>query len=189
MYTTCAQKAEVLRCFMAHDAKAVANFFLELAEAEGKKLSPMKLQKLVYYAHGWHFGLVGEPLLDEEVQAWSFGPVIRSLYNEFRSFGADEITGRAMRLSHQPGNRLSFSFHHPSLTDSDAGDRDFVKKLLNRVWEVYGGYSAVQLSNMTHATGTPWDKVSQKYGGHIPKYATIPDEWIRDYFRKQVESE
>lgn len=164
---------------MPYDAKPVANFFLDLAASEGKSLTPMKLQKLVYYAHGWNLGLTGEPLLDEQVQAWSFGPVIRSIYNEFREFGADEITSRA--LDAIPAGGMKYVFRTSSLDDSP--DTVPVKNLLNRVWEVYGKFSATQLSNMTHAPGTPWDRVNKQYGGQMPKYTTIPQDWIADYFR------
>ena len=37
---------------MRYDPRAVANYFLELAEAHGQGLTPMKLQKLVYFANG-----------------------------------------------------------------------------------------------------------------------------------------
>ena len=37
---------------MSYPAKAVANYFIEIANCEGKQLSPMKIQKLAYFAHG-----------------------------------------------------------------------------------------------------------------------------------------
>ena len=88
---------------MPFSAKAVANVFLELADAAKQTLTPMKLQKLVYYAHGWYLGLTGRPLLDELIQAWSFGPVVRSLYNEFKEFGADPITHKATTIERIKG--------------------------------------------------------------------------------------
>jgi uncharacterized phage-associated protein len=42
-----------------HDALAVANWFFARAEAEGKTLDPMKLQKLIYFSHGWSVAITG----------------------------------------------------------------------------------------------------------------------------------
>ena len=51
----------------------------------------MKVQKLVYYAHGWHLGLADAPLIGELVEAWRWGPVIRSLYAALAEFGNQPI--------------------------------------------------------------------------------------------------
>ncbi len=40
----------------------------------------MKLHKLLYYAAGWHLGFTGEPLFDEDIEAWQYGPVVPSIY-------------------------------------------------------------------------------------------------------------
>jgi len=48
---------------MAYDAKIVANYFLDLADRDHVFVSPLKLQKLVYLAHGWSLALRGRPLL------------------------------------------------------------------------------------------------------------------------------
>ena len=53
--------------------KAIANFFLSLAKQSGEAITPMKLQKLVYYAHGWFAGHTGTPLINETVEAWHTG--------------------------------------------------------------------------------------------------------------------
>jgi uncharacterized phage-associated protein len=81
---------------MPFPAEAVANEFLELAKKDGEALSPMKLLKLVYFAHGWHLALTGEPLIEEPVQAWQFGPVIPSIYHQFKRFGSGPINEFAL---------------------------------------------------------------------------------------------
>ena len=176
---------------MAHNSLAVANYFLKLAKAQGTHLSPMKLQKLVYYAHGWHLALKDEPLIDEQVEAWPYGPVIRSLYREFRGYGNHDITdkGSYYRYVRNPDGRLVPEIVTPVLSKEDP-DGKFATALLDKVWDVYGKFSAIQLSNKTHEEGTPWKQVFDQYQGHLPKGTDIPIDLIKAYFRKlsQLES-
>jgi uncharacterized phage-associated protein len=62
---------------MPYPAAAIANEFIKVAKRNGVLLTPMKLQKLVYFAHGWYLALLGKPLINEPVEAWKFGPVIQ----------------------------------------------------------------------------------------------------------------
>ena len=138
-----------------YKAKAVANFFLDCASAEKKKLDPMKLQKLLYVAHGWHLALDNEPLIDERVEAWRYGPVIPSLYHEFKGVGSGPIEGYATRF-----NIHKLEFEEPRIDDADP-----IVDFLERIWDVYGEFTAVQLSNMTHQPESPWGKTwSQNRG-------------------------
>jgi uncharacterized phage-associated protein len=125
---------------------AAANYFLSKAAEEGVPIDPLKLQKLVYFAHGWHLAVTGEPLIDEHVEAWPYGPVIPSLYHRFKSYGADPITD--LVYVRGPTGEL----YPPLPTDTDT------LNVLNKVWQQYGRYSAVQLSNLSHATGSPWEQ-------------------------------
>src|SRR4051812_44914064 len=127
--------------------ESVANFFIEKAIAgECFDLTQMKLQKLVYYAHGWHLGLSGDPLFLEPVQAWTYGPVIYSLRKEFGEFGANPIDRKARGIKWDGGTLTDFDFE---LEDSER-----MTPFLQKIWHVYRGLSAVQLTNMTHAPGT-----------------------------------
>lgn len=174
---------------MAISAKAVANFFIDAAAQAGDtSLSPMKLQKLVYYAHGWHLGLTGEPLIDGEIQAWPYGPVIPELYHEFKHFGNWQVTDHAtdMIWNGAPGKTQDFAFGAPKVDNDGSPESDRRLAILNRVWEVYKAYTATQLSNVTHQPNTPWDTVNKQYVGGIPKGTAIPDDIIRAYFAKMA---
>ena len=74
-------------------AAAVANEFLQLQDKNpgSSHIDPMKLQKLIYYAHSWSLAVYGEPLIEEDIEAWSWGPVVRSVYLEFKDFGSKPI--------------------------------------------------------------------------------------------------
>ena len=69
-----------------YSAIAVANCFLDIADAQSRPITPLKIQKLVYIAHGWHLAIYEEPLIVELVEAWKWGPVIPLLYHEFKNF-------------------------------------------------------------------------------------------------------
>ena len=71
----------------------------------------------------------------------------------------------------------------PSIDEHDAPDEVVdADEVLNKVWEVYGGFTATRLSKMTHMPGTPWDQIYKKHSGHLPDRALIPNDMIREYF-------
>ncbi|WP_218124294.1 Panacea domain-containing protein [Chitinophaga filiformis] len=49
------------------------------------------MQKLVYYAQAWHLVAFLTPLFEEDIEAWTHGPVIRSLYRRFKDGLRDSI--------------------------------------------------------------------------------------------------
>src|SRR5260364_350033 len=70
----------------------VANYFLTLVEEEvGDALSNLKLQKLVYYAQGFHLALFSRPLFENAIEAWTHGPVIPGLYHAYKQYGAGAL--------------------------------------------------------------------------------------------------
>lgn len=157
---------------MSYNAKAIANLMIDIAKQQGSSLDQMKLQKLVYITHGWNLAIQGEPLISDDIQAWQYGPVIPSLYNEFRNCGRDNITDYATDVQVTEDD-LSFSFLPPKVDDGDAHTID----LANKVWEIYGKYTGPQLSNLTHMPGTPWDKVYKD----TPR-STINNSLIKEHF-------
>lgn len=134
----------------------------------------MKLQKLVYFAHGWNLGLYNAPLFGEPVQAWRYGPVVYSVYREFRDFQDRPITQPARDVEFRGGQIVLVDIQPPE----DARDL----ALIGQVWEIYRGYSATQLSNMTHERGSPWDRVAARFEYKLPKGITIPNQLIHEYF-------
>ena len=156
---------------MGYSAKAVANFFIRRYGRHG--ISPLKLQKLIYIAHGWCLALTDEPLVkDEHVEAWQHGPVFPSVYYEFREFGANIITRQATELA------ADFSIETPEVTD------DTTKRLLDKVWEHYGKYSGAQLSRLTHKPGSPWDIASREANG-IRNFH-ISNDLIKAHYKEQI---
>jgi uncharacterized phage-associated protein len=166
---------------MAYEAKAIANYFLEKAKAEGRTLTPMEIQKLVYFAHGWYLALFGQPLIKEPIQAWSYGPVIPSLYQEFKRFGDQAIEELATeeRLA---GMKLSLT--RPSIEKiENPQERENLKRFLDRIWQVYSRFSAAQLSNLTHENNSPWRVALDQSQG--ARATVIRNDLIQRYFEDQ----
>lgn len=164
---------------MSYDALAVANYFLDLARLKGDSLTSMKLQKLIYFAHGWSLAISDSPLIDETIEAWGYGPVVSSVYEALKSYGGDPIP-ETVKID---GSDLAEA--SPGIPLGD--EHDFTRNLLQRIWEVYGELTAVQLSNLTHLPDTPWSIVAPRYRGRPPKKVGIPDSLIRGYFVDQAE--
>lgn len=117
----------------------VANFFLSCCnEKTGDLISNLKLQKLVYYAQGYHLAIFDEPLFNTEIQAWQYGPVAPSLYHYYKKYGNDALP-------------ICVDFDrekYPSRT----------VLLLDEIYKEYGQYSAWKLMDMTH-NEKPWKDI------------------------------
>ena len=156
---------------------AVANEFIAISLAKNNAVTPMKLLKLVYFAHGWHLGIYDRPLIDEQVEAWKYGPVVDSIYHEVKSYGTNKINSLIERT------RFTNSELITEVPRIDLGDPngDRALALIKRVWKVYSPHTGIKLSNMTHQTGTPWFKVWNAMDFPI-KGTDIPEVMIKDHF-------
>lgn len=170
----------------AFTADAVANEFL--ANFKGFGITPMKLQKLVYYAHAWYLANYDEPLISEPIQAWRYGPVIQSLYSEFRDFRNEPINRLAIELemlkTDGPGVRIRR--YEPRLSDASFQhlQPERAAAHVGAVWNALGRFSATQLSNMTHQPNEPWLQIRNEFDGSIPKAVAIPNELIKQCFKE-----
>lgn len=156
---------------MAHSSLAIANEFLKRAQAEGKALSHMHVQKLVYIAHGWNLALHNEPLIDEPFQAWEFGPVAPGLYRALKRYGSGNVT----RLIRQ-GDDTSFHDDDGDTVRARLSQQD--EDVINQVWDEFKKYEAFQLSALTHQPRSPW----RKFYSEAKRNQPIPNNSIQDYF-------
>ncbi|MEQ9867412.1 Panacea domain-containing protein [Pectobacterium aroidearum] len=163
---------------MGYSAIAVANAFIERAKHYGiNDLSPMKLQKLVYFAHAWHLALTGKPLIDEPVCAWRYGPVVPSVYNAFRGYGSGHIPTPAVAYEYSQGVPFPII---PTVNDKESAH------LIDAVMNTYGNQSAIFLSNLTHQTGSAWDVTKDDHRQGQISGCVIPNEVIRNTTRVQL---
>ena len=137
----------------------VAKYFLAQADEEvGDLISNLKLQKLAYYAQGFHLALYGEPLFQEAIEAWPHGPVVPELYHAYKKYKSGAI---------------------PSPTDVDFSKyNENTKEFLNEIYSVFGQFSAWKLRNMTHEE-PPWVEASKNSD-------IISHDSLQKYFSTQI---
>lgn len=166
---------------MSYPTLAVANFLLELAQSkEINDVTPMKLQKLVYYANGWNLGATDKVLIDEQVQAWRYGPVIEDIYSAAKQYGNQPITSPLK-------NDIAAAFGDDTCPQLSKDDKEAVGPLLNWILDQYGHLTGIQLSNLTHREEEPWFQVYQgKHRGNPPRGTDIDIDVMRNYFAEQV---
>ncbi len=146
----------------------VANSFLVKALADGvTDLDPLKIQKLVYNLHGWHLAVTGHPVIGERFEAWPHGPVNSTIYRKFKHFRFRRITEYATDIDPTTGL--------PVATYVSPSDTRFYS-VFDKVWARYKNLTGQQLSDITHAVGTPWSYAREN------GLQYIPDSLIRQHF-------
>lgn len=130
--------------------------------AKDGPMSAMKLQKLCYFAYGYHLAWEDRQLFQERFEAWANGPVVYDLYAQHRGryqLGKTDIKG------------------DPTALDDDE------RESVNVVLENFRAYGAHELSAMTHQPG-PWLDARKRAGAAELQRSNeeLRDEEIADYF-------
>ena len=148
---------------LPYESRQIANSLIEIAEQYGYPMSIMRLLKLAYMAHGWALAIYDEPLVNENVQAWKYGPVIPIIYYVFRPQGIYGL--KAVPILKE----------HPITED--------IRDHMETVFELYENLSDGQLTQLTHINGGPWH---QKYEpGKLG--IIIPNELISKHFKSKID--
>jgi uncharacterized phage-associated protein len=103
------------------------------------EVTPMKLQKLLYYCYVWQL-VAKEKKFDATFEAWTHGPVEPDIYKAYKKYGRNPIEGEPVSIASDP--------------------------LLDFIMESYAVYSAIELSKTTHME-KPWKKYKES-GDVIP---------------------
>ena len=147
-----------------HDARQIANEFIRRS-CEGKRpLTPMHIQKLVYFAHARMLHLHRRPLIGQTFEAWAYGPVVSDLYHSLSKYGRGHVKNLV-----------------PLKTEERVGTQE--RGIIDRTFETYGHLSAIELSDLTHLDDTPWAQTKAKNRVRISN-ATI-EKYFSNAWRRE----
>lgn len=145
----------------------VTNFLLNLRDNDmesGKyySLSNLKMQKLLYFCHGiFSAANQGNALIvDENFEAWRYGPVIPSAYFRFNMYGQNDIP--------------------KTETGNFTGLQSNEINVIQNVWNNLKHRSAFELVEASHVPDGPWHDVYYGNNGNV-----IAHEQILNYFGGQ----
>lgn len=115
------------------ETQRLADYLIVESRERGEVLTPLKLQKLLFYADAWHMVLYDAEATPERFQAWVHGPVALSQWHRFKDYRWKPI---------------SEDIDRPDLGEDLSGH-------MNEIIDVFGSETATALEIMTHQE-EPW---------------------------------
>lgn len=111
--------------------------------SQGRPITTMKLQKLLFYGQAWSLAWDGEPLFSAPINAWKFGPVVREVFSNYQ--------GRKVVHAAMQGDASALTVAQRATVDAVLG--------------FYGAFDGDLLSELTHKE-RPWrDAWNERRGG------------------------
>ncbi|MEM1170230.1 MAG: type II toxin-antitoxin system antitoxin SocA domain-containing protein [Cyanobacteria bacterium P01_H01_bin.35] len=145
----------------------IARYFLCCVDREaGDTISPLKLQKLVYYAQAWSLVFRNKPLFFQDIEAWVSGPIICDVWDEYKPYHYRDIP---------PPEELEIKFAKDEV------------EVLEEVWDAYGELSARHLKELTHSE-TPWLNARKDLEPAQPSNNVISHSEMKAFYSLLVEA-
>lgn len=134
------------------------------------EVTPLALQKMLYFIQGIYLVLFGVELFNEDCEAWAHGPVFRDVYDVFKNFKYNPIDDTRFSMFQNRFSELS----------------DNVKQVINLVVDSFGMYSGKTLERITHGEA-PWKDARSNCLPGEPSDEVITKEAIKQYFSEVAE--
>lgn len=137
------------------------NFKFEIAN-----INHLKLQRLIYIAHGYHLAIHDKPLLNEKFKAWPYGPIHMDILNSFKEWGNDNIRNHAHEW-----------INNKKIVEFIPENNEKIHDLIIYIKDKYGKLKIDELTSITNEKNGPW-QIAYKERMH-----EIPNELIKTYFK------
>lgn len=134
---------------VGYSVRGLANWVLDYADSVGARHTNMGVNKLVFFAVEALLLRQHRLLTNAKIEAWEHGPVFRELYQSFRRFGDQPITGRAAFFSVSSGEV------EETLVQLDESDEAAIREALDPLIHK----TASELRNLSHLPHSAWSRV------------------------------
>lgn len=129
---------------MLYNVMDASLYIANYSNARFYSISNLKLQKLLYFIQAYFLVEKGEPCFAENIEAWSFGPVVPKSYREFKKFGGADIpcTSSYLELKEKKFETERKYFDPNIISPND-------KNLINNVIDKFSNLSAGTLTQIS----------------------------------------
>lgn len=152
-----------------YSANDVAKEVIIFSNTYGFEISNLKLQKLLYFIQAIFLNEFNRACFEDRIEAWSFGPVVPTVYHNYKMFGASNIPIEVFNRNSLSNIFTDISSFRFPLSIGD-------KATIDDIVHSFSRYTASELVDITHHQD-PW------INSYIPRYNNeISKESILAYF-------
>ncbi|MCY4267368.1 MAG: DUF4065 domain-containing protein [Flavobacteriaceae bacterium] len=159
-----------MKKFPPYTAAHIGNYIIEQGEKDYVEVTPLKLQKLLYFLFGEFYASTRQKLFKDSFYAWKHGPIIPHIYEQLKHYGKKPIFSN-FHISH-----CNFKTEKTMWAPTSIINENTISHLKPE-WNYYKNIDARELVKLTHERNTPWY--------HIYDYRferKIPSRKIKNYF-------
>lgn len=158
-------------------ATELGHIITDYINSKGMRVSPKKLQKLVYYVEAWHLAYFKKSLINEDFEAWVHGPVVPELYRDLKQFGYNDIKIIDDELDAAKERIIKIAGEN-NLTDDQV---ELIYSVLNR----YGSLNSFELEMLTH-NEHPWIEARKGFPPHERCKNVISKDKMKEFYSSQL---
>lgn len=125
---------------MSYSALEIAKYVINHEHDNGREISNLRLQKLLYFVQAKILVETGNPCFEDEMEAWEYGPVVPTVYEVYKRYGSLPISGK---------QNLS------GIIDSE------IEKYIGEILDYFSNTPTFELVQITH-NQTPWIEAKNK---------------------------
>jgi len=160
-----------------YKAMDIARYVINYAISKGHPISNLQLQKILYYVQAAFLVKNGEPIFDEKILNWTYGPVIDEVYTEYRINGDSTIEKQDEYVEVVYDKEKSKILLANKKFDESQFESGY-KALINSIVDIYMDMDPFDLVEKTHLED-PWMNSSQN--------DVICTESIKLYYKENID--
>ncbi|MCK1478054.1 DUF4065 domain-containing protein [Bradyrhizobium sp. 197] len=162
-----------------YEARKICNFLLANFDAVAFDITNLRINKLLFFIQAGALRQLPEGLIRNHFEAWQFGPVIRPVFDAFKTYKESPIKAPAQYLDYASGKHIPVPYediHQEHL------------KIIVREFKNYSHFTTGQLVSLSHEPNGPWDVVYKAHLADPTLSPRIPNRLIRRYFAGEDQS-